>query len=94
MDAHNCLLYTSGREGVTSVLIISRSDGRAAVKWEEVEHVRDGRERLGYNPAAKTKKICVEDVEAVRARVEFVPESQKRLQLPAKGGDRAALARL
>ncbi|PPJ58150.1 hypothetical protein CBER1_02613 [Cercospora berteroae] len=94
LDARNCLLYTSGREGVTSVLVITRSDGRAAVKWEEVEHVRDGRERLGYNPAAKTKKICVEDVEAVRARIEFVPASQKRLQLPAKGGDRAALARL
>ncbi|CAK1356921.1 unnamed protein product [Cercospora beticola] len=94
VDGQNCLLYTSGRKGVTSVLIIRRSDGRAAVKWEEVQHVRDGRERLGYNPAAQTKKICVEDVEAVRARVEFVPEAQKRLQLPAKGGDRAALARL
>ncbi|KAF2215748.1 hypothetical protein CERZMDRAFT_116541 [Cercospora zeae-maydis SCOH1-5] len=94
VDAHNCLLYTAGREDVTSVVIISRSDGRAAVKWEEVEHVRDGRERVGYNAATTTRKICVEDVEAVRARVEFVPEAQQRLQLPVKGGDRAALARL
>ncbi|KAM3425275.1 hypothetical protein BST61_g7223 [Cercospora zeina] len=94
VDARNCLLYTAGREDVTSVVIISRSDERAAVKWEEVEHVRDGRERLGYNPATTTRKVCVEEVEAVRARVEFVPEAQQRLQLPVKGGDRAALARL
>lgn len=77
-----------------SVVILGRSDGRAALKWEEVQNVRDGRERLGYNPAVETRDICIEDLEAVRARDEFVPTGQKEIQLPVKGGDRAALARL
>ena len=41
------------------------------------------------------KDITIEDWEAVRARDEFVPEQTgDRLRLSAKGGDRAALARL
>ena len=94
MQAHNCLLYTSGPREIASILILSRSDGRAALKWEEVRDVRDGRERLGYNPAVETRSICIEDLEAVRARAHFVPENQSQRALPRKGGDRAALARL
>jgi hypothetical protein len=60
-----------------------------------IKHLRDGRERLGYNPAQKSKDISIEDWNAVKARDNFVPESTRsQLKLPVKGGDRAALARL
>ena len=60
-----------------------------------IKHLRDGRERLGYNPAQESKEISVEDWIAVKARDNFVPESTRsQLELPVKGGDRAALARL
>lgn len=94
LQARNCLLCTSGPHDIASILILERSDGRAALTWEEVRDVRDGRERLGYNPAVETKKICAEDVQAVQAPSHFVPENQTQRHLPAKGGDRAALARL
>jgi hypothetical protein len=94
-QAQNALHYTSNPEGGASVVILSRSDGRAALKWDEVKDVRDGRERLGYNPAVEARDITHEDLEAVRGREEYTTEDGvKRLQLPAKGGDRAALARL
>jgi len=60
-----------------------------------VEHVRDGRERLAHNPATETREVSFEDWEAVKANDNFVPvETVKRLRLAARGGDRAALARL
>lgn len=75
--------------------ILCRADGEAAPKWEKIQHLRDGRERLGYNPARDSKDISYEDWLAVKARDNFVPESTSRkLELPVKGGDRAALARL
>ncbi|EME78190.1 uncharacterized protein MYCFIDRAFT_89322 [Pseudocercospora fijiensis CIRAD86] len=95
--AQNCLQLILGSQGTASVLILRRSDGKSALAWDEVKNVRDGRERLGYNPAAgEIRDISVEDLEAVRAKVEFTlaDDSVKRLQLPVKGGDRAALARL
>ncbi|KXT08447.1 hypothetical protein AC579_5612 [Pseudocercospora musae] len=95
--AQNCLQLILGSQGTASVLILRRSDGKSALAWDEVKNVRDGRERLGYNPAAgEIRDISVEDLEAVRAKAEFTlaEDSVKRLQLPMKGGDRAALARL
>lgn len=76
--------------------MLSRSDGRPALKWSEVENVRDGRERLGYNPAVESRNISREDIENVRAREHFVPANIdiKQLGFGDKGGDRAALARL
>lgn len=60
-----------------------------------MEHLRDGRERFGYNPALENKGITHEDWLSVKANDEFVEEqTDKRLRLPVKGGDRAALARL
>ena len=76
-------------------MILSRSDGRPAPAWDDIKYVRDGRERLGYNPAIESRVIAIEDLEAVRARSEFTSdEAVVRLRLPVKGGDRAALARL
>lgn len=77
------------------MLILTRSDGQPAPAWEDVKNVREGRERLGYNPAVEARDITSEDVEAVRARRGYVQDDVvKRLRLPDKGGDRAALARL
>ena len=84
-----------GPDGSAYVTVLCRSDDQPAPTWEKVEHLRDGRERLGQNPAIETKEITFEDWQAVKARDNFVPEStEKRLKLPVKGGDRAALARL
>lgn len=63
------------------------------------EHLRDGRERLGYNPAEKEQDIASEDLEAVRTRagdrrVEASAEEVQRIPLSSIGGDRAVLARL
>lgn len=75
--------------------MLCRSDGRAAPDWSEIENVRDGRERLGYNPVVEMRAIAREDLDAVKGSGEF--ESNKlvrQLRLRVKGGDRAALARL
>lgn len=95
--AQNCLQLILGSGGTASVVVIRRSDGRFALAWDEVKNVRDGRERLGYNPAAgEVRDISFEDLEAVSSKTEFtfLDDTVKRLQLPIKGGDRAALARL
>ena len=93
--ARNCLQYAMGPDGSAYVTILRRSDGQPAPTWEHVEHLRDGRERIGYNPAKKTKEISLEDWNAVKAPDNFVPESIAReIKFPVKGGDRAALARL
>ena len=93
--AMNALQYTLGPDGTAYVTILCRSDGNPAPKWEHIEHLRDGRERLGYNPALENKGITREDWESVKANDEFVERGTgKRLKLPLKGGDRAALARL
>ena len=84
-----------GPDGTAYVTIISRARLTPTPKWEEIEHLRDGRERLGYNPALESKDITIEDWRAVKARDEFIPDKTgERLRLTAKGGDRAALARL
>ena len=84
-----------GEEGTAYVAILRRADDQAAPSWNEVQNLRDGRERLGYNPAMESKDISIEDWRAVKAHDNFVPERiSKALKLPAKGGDRAALARL
>ena len=95
-DARNCLHYTTDpTSGSAAVLILCRSDGQPAPAWTDIKNVRDGRERLGYNPAVEVRAIAREDLLAVRAREEFVDEGLVgRLRLPIKGGDRAALARL
>ena len=82
-------------DGAANVLILSRSDGQPAPTWDDIKNVRDGRERLGYNPADEVRGIAQEDLEAVRAKQEFTSDADLlRLRLPMKGGDRAALARL
>lgn len=91
----NCLQYHWSQDGSAGVVVLCRSDGRSAPAWSDIENVRDGRERLGYNPAVETRGIAREDLEAVKGRVQHTPDAAlKTLQLPWKGGDRAALARL
>ena len=91
----NCLQYTADLSGAASAIIISRSDERTAQAWEDIKNLRDGRERLGYNPAVEMREISREDLEDVRAREEFTSDDAvKQLQLTVRGGDRAALARL
>jgi len=93
--ARNALQYTLGPDGTAYVTILSRADDKPARKWKDIEHLRDGRERMGYNPAFENKGITHEDWLSVKAHDEFVEEqTEKRLKLPVKGGDRAALARL
>ena len=94
-QVQNCLQFTSNQDGSANVIILCRSDGRAAPVWSDIENLRDGRERLGYNPAVEVRGVDREDLEAVRARREIASKGAlKQLQLPVKGGDRAALARL
>lgn len=87
-------------ESCAAVLILSRSDGNMAPSYKEVEHLRDGRERLRYNPALGLREIHREDLEAVRTREgdrmplggdEGVGEIKR---LASRGGDRASLSRL
>lgn len=86
---------TTSHNGTVTVTILARSDDRKALSWDEVQNVRDGRERLGYNPAADMRGISQEDLQSVSSREEFRSgETLKRLRLPVKGGDRTALARL
>ena len=94
-QTRNCLQYTLGPDGSAYVTILCRANGQTAPTWEQVEHVRDGRERLGHNPATGTKDISFEDWQAVKAQDNVISDSiRKRLNFPVKGGDRAALARL
>ena len=87
--------FTIGPEGSAYVTILCRADGQRVPRWEMIKNLRDGRERLGYNPAQDSKDVSIEDWNAVKARENFVPESTRdKLSLPVKGGDRAALARL
>ena len=72
--AENALQYTLGPDGTAYVTIICRADQRPAPKWEEIKHLRDGRERLGYNPALENRGITHEDWESVKANDEFVTE--------------------
>lgn len=76
-------------------MILSRSDGQAAAAYGDVEHLRDGRERLGYNPAQQAREIAWR-MEGVKSREgDRMPVSEAgQLQLATRGGDRAALARL
>lgn len=86
---------TIHEDGTNTAFVLARSDGMVAPVWTTIKDLRDGRERLGYNPALEMRQISQEDVAAVRADKAFVGgESVKKLQLPIKGGDRAALARL
>ncbi|KAK5678322.1 hypothetical protein LTS10_009494 [Elasticomyces elasticus] len=94
-EVRNCLQCTISENGAVGVMILCRSDGKAAPAWSEIKDVRDGRERLGYNPAVEKRGIALEDLEAVRSRRVSPPAAlTKALRLPVKGGDRAALARL
>lgn len=78
------------------MVILCRSDGREVPAWSDVEHLRDGRERLGYNPGVEKREVTREDLDAVRAGGGGVSSKKAATQheLPHKGGDRAALAKL
>lgn len=94
-QTRNCLQYTMGPDGTAYATVLCRHDQRSAPSWREVEHLRDGRERLAHNPALETKETTFEDWQAVKAPDNFVLEhTEGRLRLPKKGGDRAALSRL
>lgn len=91
----NCLQHTASSDGTDAVVILSRSDGRPAPTWDEIVNVREGRERLGYNPAVEIRDISKEDLYAVQARRgDRLGQDVVRSRLRVKGGDRAALARL
>jgi hypothetical protein len=85
---------TSESQAVTVVL--SRSDGQAAPKYQDIQHLRDGRERLGYNPAKEAIQEIGWRMEGVMSREgDRMPVAGAgELQLTRRGGDRAALARL
>lgn len=101
-DAHlqNCMQYTSkADEPGATVLILCRSDGQKAPAYASIKHLRDGRERLGYNPVEEMREIAREDLEAVRTRegdrmLVGDTDASDRARLASRGGDRAALARL
>lgn len=77
------------------MVIMRRSDDKVAPAWNQIKNVREGRERLGYNPAMEERGISREDLENVRTPREFSEDAAvERLGLAVKGGDRAALARL
>ncbi|KAF2093625.1 hypothetical protein NA57DRAFT_61331 [Rhizodiscina lignyota] len=81
-------------DGTAYVIVLCRADGKTAPEWKMIEHLRDGRERLGHNPAIQTRDVSFEDWMAVKARDEYVPERVgEQLGLPVRGGDLAALAR-
>lgn len=96
----NCMQYISKPEDAgATVLILCRSDGKPAPSYADVRYLRDGRERLGHNPAEQMQEIVREDLEAVKSREgdrmltsDF--DEADRLRLGSRGGDRAALARL
>ena len=92
----NCLQHTSSNEGQAVTVVLGRSDGQAAPKHEEIQHLRDGRERLGYNPAKEAIQEIGWRMEGVMSREgDRMPiAGAGELQLARRGGDRAALARL
>jgi hypothetical protein len=77
------------------VAIFSRSDGAPAPTYEVVRNLRDGRERLGHNPAEGAKDIGWR-LEGVKSREgDRMPLARdQELRLASQNGDRAALARL
>lgn len=97
---HNCMQGTARPDEYSAaVVILCRADGGSAPAYGDIEHLRDGRERLGYNPAREERNIDREDLEAVRTRagdrmLEGRAGEVERMKLPLKGGDRAVLARL
>ncbi|KAM0715127.1 hypothetical protein Q7P37_009592 [Cladosporium fusiforme] len=101
-DAHlqNCMQYISQPdEPGATVLILCRSDGQKAPAYASIKHLRDGRERLGYNPVEEMREIDREDLEAIGTRegdrmLVGGAEATDRTKLASRGGDRAALARL
>lgn len=86
-------------EADAAVLVLCRADGRSAPAYTDVKYLRDGRERLGHNPAEEMREIDKEDLEAVRTRegdrmLKSGAEEGGRMRIGSRGGDRAALARL
>ena len=77
-------------------VVLSRSDGQAAQKYQDIQQLRDGRERLGYNPAKEAIQEIGWRMEGVMSREgDRMPiAGGGELQLTWRGGDRAALARL
>jgi hypothetical protein len=76
--------------------VLSRSDGQSAPKYQDIQHLRDGRERLGYNPAKEAIQEIGWRMEGVMSREgDRMPTTgEGELQISRRGGDRAALARL
>lgn len=83
-------------ESQAVVVVLSRSDGQAAPKYQDIQHLRDGRERLGYNPAKEATQEIGWRMEGVISREgDRMPNAGAgELQLTRRDGDRAALARL
>jgi len=76
-------------------VLLSRSDGQSAPKYQDIQNLRDGRERLGYNPAKEAIQEIGWRMEGVMSREgDRMPIGGGELQLNRRGGDRAALARL
>lgn len=92
---HHCLQHTVNPNGQAATVILSRSDGQAAAAYGDVEHLRDGRERLGHNPAQEAREIGWR-MEGLKSREgDRMPVAVAgQVQLTTRGGDRAALARL
>jgi hypothetical protein len=94
-NLRNPLQYTSTAEGSVAVAIFSRSDGTPAPAYEDVRNLRDGRERLGHNPAEEVKDIGWR-MEGVKSREgDRMPSAgDQELRIASQNGDRAALSRL
>jgi len=92
----NCLQHTSSKHGQAVTIVLCRSDGQPVPAYNDVRHLRDGRERLGYNPAEEATKELGWRMEGVKSREgDRMPTTGAgELQLTTRGGDRAALARL
>jgi hypothetical protein len=77
-------------------IVLSRSDGQSAPKYQDIQHLRDGRERLGYNPATEAIQEIGWRMEGVVSREgdRMTTSGGGELQLTRRSGDRAALARL
>lgn len=92
----NCLQHTSSHEGQTVTVVLSRSDGQATPKYQDVQHLCDGRERLGYNLAKEAIRNIGWRMQGVTSREgDRMPLLEAaELQRNRRGSDRAALARL